>query len=283
MELLWEIVQFIIYSLAIVAISKYILVPVLRKLSESLNLKSKTVGNIAGIATSVPELLSVSFAAISGLIGASVYNILSSNVINLAQYMLSVGINKNWKIIRNKALTIDLAMVVITILIPIGIMAFNFETNLSIVVIFILLFALFYYINHNTHKLYLEKEESSKLSKIEEEAKWVRGKRNIMIKYSIYLVLTGIALFIVGNLLSNNLENLCIRFNVPQFIVGIALGFITSLPELITFFEAQKHYKNKEDSRLGVVEATNNLLTSNALNLFAIQSIGIILYNIFAM
>ena len=33
--------------------------------------------------------------------------------------------------------------------------------------------------------------------------------------------------------------------------------------------------------RLGVVEATNNLLTSNLLNLFIIQSLGILLYIIF--
>lgn len=80
-----------------------------------------------------------------------------------------------------------------------------------------------------------------------------------------------------GNLLSNSLESLCLQFNIPQFVVGIALGFITSLPELITFFESQRHHK-KEDSDLGVVEATNNLLTSNVLNLFFIQSVGIIIY-----
>ena len=40
--------------------------------------------------------------------------------------------------------------------------------------------------------------------------------------------------------------------------------------------------KNTEDAILGVVEATNNLFTSNILNLFVIQSIGIIIYSIFA-
>ncbi len=282
MELLWEIILFVMYSLIIVVISKYILVPVLRKLAESINLKAKTVGNLAGIATSVPELLSVSFAATTGLIGTSFYNILSSNVINLLQYWVSVWMNKNGNIVRNRALTIDLIMVVITILLPLGIIVTNFETNLLVVFLFLLLFILFYYINHNTHKLYLKTENKQELEKIEEEAKWVRGKKNIMIKYTIYLIFIGIALFVVGNLLSNTLESLCIRFLVPEFIVGIALGFITSLPELITFFESQKHHKSKKEARLGVIEATNNLLTSNILNLFIIQSIGIILYQIFS-
>ena len=281
MSLLFEIIKFILYSLSIVAISKYILVPVLRKFAESINLKAKTVGNLAGVATSVPELLSVSFAAITGLIGTSLYNILSSNVINLIQYVISVWINKNGKILRNKALTIDIIMVIITILIPVGFVITNFQADLIVVFLLVLLFALFYYINNNTHKLYLQKEEKMEEKKINEEAKWVRGKKDIIIKYSFYLIITGIALFIVGNLLSDTLENLCVIFNISEFIVGIALGFITSIPELITFFESQKHHKSKQDDRLGVIEATNNLLTSNMLNLFIIQSIGIILYQIF--
>ena len=85
----------------------------------------------------------------------------------------------------------------------------------------------------------------------------------------------------IGNLLSNSLENLCNKFSIPQFIVGIILGFITSMPELITFFEAQRHHEKEKNGNLGVVEATNNLLTSNLLNLFIVQSLGILLYIIF--
>ena len=95
-------------------------------------------------------------------------------------------------------------------------------------------------------------------------------------KYYIYLIVTGILLFIIGELLGNTLENLCKIFNVSELVVGIFLGFMTSLPELITFFESQKHHKQSADDMLGVVEATNNLLTSNILNLFVIQSIGIL-------
>lgn len=281
MGLLVEIVKFLFYSLLIVVISKYILVRVLRIFAESLNLKAKTVGNVAGIATSMPEFLSVSFAAFAGLIGTSVYNILSSNIINLVQYIVSIALNKNWKVLRNIALRIDLAMVIATIAIPILLLICNIEVSLSIVPIFVLLFILFYYINSNTHNLYLKQQKQYEEEKIVKESKFIRGKKKIIIKYLIYLILTGVALFTVGNLLSKSLENLCIQFNIPQIVIGLALGIITSIPELITFFEAQKHHSKKENNSLGVVEATNNLLTSNILNLFAIQSIGIIVYIIF--
>ena len=92
------------------------------------------------------------------------------------------------------------------------------------------------------------------------------------------LIGAGILLYVVAELLGDTLYQLCYKLNISQTVIGILLGFITSIPELITFFEAQKHYKKKkQDEILGVVEATNNLLTSNLLNLFIIQSIGILI------
>lgn len=282
MDLLLQIFYFIILTTLIVLISKYILVSLLRKLAETLNLKPKTVGNISGIATSVPELLTVSFSAATGLIGTSISNILSSNIINSILYTGSVIFNKNTKALRNKAIRIDLVLVLMTILIPILIICFNMEVNIGIVPIFILLFLLFYYINSNSHKLYLQEQEKNLAEKISKEERWLKGKKKKTLLYTIGLILTCILLFVVGSLLSNVLEKLCIDFNLSQGLIGVLLGFATSIPELITFFESQKHYKkntpNSNNATEGVVEATNNLLSSNIINLFIIQSIGIIIY-----
>lgn len=277
MELIVEFLQFTFYAGLIVAISKYLLVTVLRKLAESLNLKAKTVGNIAGIATSVPELLTVSFSAFTGLAQASVYNIISSNVINTVQYLTAIFMHKNQKELQNKALKIDLGMVLVTIFLPILLVAIKMEFTISLVPIFILLFLLCYFINHHSHKLYL-KGVTKQEKQIEEEAKWLKGKKRKITKYTIYLMVIAVLLYFVGNLLSTTLEGLCNEFQIPQFVIGVLLGFITSIPELITFFEAQKHYKKEENATDGVVEATNNLLTSNVLNLFMIESIGIMIY-----
>ncbi len=67
-------------------------------------------------------------------------------------------------------------------------------------------------------------------------------------------------------------------FNIPQIVIGIILGFATSIPELITFVEAQKHHSKNTNDMEGVIEATSNLFASNTLNLFIIESIGIITY-----
>lgn len=282
MEILFEFIKFFIYSLLIVLVSKYILVKLLRKLAENLNLGAKAVGNIAGIATSIPEFLSVSFASISGLISTSLYNILSSNIINTIQYALAIKLNHNESNLKNRALKIDLYLVGTTIIIPLVLVLLNIDVHIMTVPVFISLFILFYYININSHKLYLNKVtkelEKQEENQIEEEKKWIRGKRKLTIQYSILLIITAMVLFIIGNLLSNTLENLCLQYSIPEFIIGILLGGITSLPELITFFESQKHHNKEENHLAGVVEATNNLLTSNVLNLFFIESVGILLF-----
>ena len=275
MNIILEFIQFIIFSTLIVLISKYLLVTVLRKLSKQLKLSSRTIGNIAGIATSVPELLTVSFSAFTGLIEISSFNIISSNIINFIQYLISIFINRNQNILSNKALKIDIIMIIFTILLPLVLI--NVQKDISIIPAFILLFILFYIINKNAHKLYLSKVRTT----IEKEEQVKTNKIQIGLNF-IYLILIAILLYLIGSLLSNTLTNLCIKFNIPEFILGVLLGVITSIPELITFIESQKHHMKNEKRETGVVEATNNLLTSNIMYLFIIQSIGILIYTIFA-
>lgn len=281
MELLWEVVQFVFFSGLIVLISKNILVKTLRNLAENLSLKSKTVGDIAGVATSVPELLTICASSFNGLISASVYNVLSSNVINLIQYSAAIILNKNQKALKNKAIRVDIILVIITIILPIFFIMLKSEFQLAMVPVLILLYIGFKKINSNAHKLYLQKEDKEIEAAQEKEDRWERGNKRKVTKNVCILIVTGVLLFVVGNLLGNTLETLCSRFDVPQLVVGIVLGFVTSIPELITFFESQRHHKNAQNDMLGVIEATNNLLMSNVMNLFVIQSIGIVIFSIF--
>lgn len=282
MELLCEVVQFVFFSGIIVWISKNILVKTLRNLAENLNLKPKTVGDIAGVATSVPELITISVSSFNGLISASIYNVLSSNVINLIQYSAAIILNKNQKALKNKAIKVDIILVIITIILPIFFIMLKSELQLAMVPVLILLYFGVKKINNNAHKLYLQKEDKEIEETQGKEDRWERGNKRKVTKNVTVLLVTGILLFVVGNLLGNTLETLCSRFNVPELIVGIVLGFVTSIPELITFFESQKHHKNSQNDMLGVIEATNNLLMSNVMNLFIIQSIGIVIFSIWA-
>lgn len=280
MKLFLEILQFLFYSGLIVLISKYILVKTLRNLAENLKLKPKTVGDIAGVATSIPELLTISISSFSGFIDASIYNVLSSNIINFIQYLGAIILNKNRKTLKNKAIKVDIILVILTILLPLILVLFNSEVKITMVPIFILLYFGMKKINDNAHKLYLKEEDKEIEEILKKEDKWEIGNKRKVLKNVLILIIAGILLFFIGNMLGDTLENLCVRFNIPEFVIGIVLGFVTSIPELITFFESQKHHKKQENEMLGVIEATNNLLMSNILNLFIIQSIGIIIFSI---
>ena len=139
------------------------------------------------------------------------------------------------------------------------------------------MYILFRVLNNHVHKLFLKNEDAELEEEIEEEREEQKKNHKRVLVYVLILIVTGILLFVIGELLGDTLENLCNLFGVSEVIVGILLGFVTSLPELITFFESQRHYKKADDDMLGVVEATNNLLTSNILNLFAIQTVGILI------
>lgn len=277
--MLIEIIKFFIYAILIVIISKYMLVKALRKLAENLKLKPRTIGNIAGIATSIPELLTVTISSFKGLMGTSVYNIISSNVINFIQYSASLIVNKNHKAIKNKGIIIQNILVILTIIFPIILLKLENTLNIVIVLVLVAIYIIFYWISKKIHERYLSYEDI----KIEEREKEQEVKERYNNKQSFiyigYILIAGILLYFIGDALGSVLENLSEIFGIAESILGILLGMITSIPELVTFFEAQNHYKKEEDKNLlGVIEATNNLLTSNMLNLFVIQAIGILIY-----
>ena len=274
--MLLEIFKFIFYAILIVLISKYLLVINIRKIAEKLNLKSKTVGEIAGISTSIPEVLTVTVTSISGLYATSIFNVFSSNIINLIQYIISIIINKNIRLLKNKALIVNLMLVIITILLPVILLILKIQTSTILIPIFLILYILFLSITNRLHKKYLKS-----VDEIAEEYKYKKDKNPIAINVVILIIATML-LYIIGEMLGNTLENLCYSFGIQEALIGFILGFITSIPELVTFFESQKHHKEEgKDKFFGVVEASNNLLTSNMLNLFIIQTIGLVIIQIF--
>lgn len=162
MEFFFEIIQFLLYIVSIIIISKYILVKTLRNLAKNLKLKPKTVGNITGISTSVPELLTICASSANGLTGASIYNVLSSNLINLIQYYIAIILNKNKEKLKNKAIKVEIFLVILTIILPIIIIIVGGDLKITMTPILILLYLGFIKIDNNVHQLYLAKEKNTK-------------------------------------------------------------------------------------------------------------------------
>lgn len=99
---------------------------------------------------------------------------------------------------QNRALKIELGIVIATIIIPILMVITGVEANITIVPIFILAFMMLYYVRGNAYKVYKIKETNDiEEKKIEEEKKWVRNKTKLAIITGIELFATGVILFII--------------------------------------------------------------------------------------
>ena len=180
------------------------------------------------------------------------------------------------KKLKNKAITTSLVIVGITIIVPLLFILTKRNIDLTLVPFLVITYIICLMLDNSMHKLYLKKEDKKIERTIENDIKKERQKHKAFL-YSIVLLLTVLSLFIIGNMLGNTLENLCKKLNVSQIYIGIILGFFTSMPELITFLESQAHHKKKNNDNIGIIEATNNLLMSNTMNIFIIFTIGILI------
>ncbi len=277
----FEFIKFIFLGILIILVSKYILMFSIRNISLILQLKTSTTGKITGYATSAPELISSIFASYLGMINTVSYNIISSNIINVFLFILSLAIFKKIKYLKRKNFQLQYMLVVLSIIIPIYLSNNNLSSNLYIVPIFIVLFIIYLKYDKYFNKEQAEKIDKTKNTLLPKKIKISKRK----ISLNIFLLsISIILLYILGDNLGNCLDTLFSVFNIPEYVLGIIIGFITSLPEFTTFLSSQQYYiKNKSigNSDLGIIETVNNLISSNISNLLIIQTIGIIIYNIF--
>ena len=194
-----EIGKFFIYAILIVLLSKILLAKSLRGIAENLKLKPRIVGGITGIATSIPEFLTVTVSSFKGLSSTSLYNIFSSNVINFIQYIVSILINKNYKEIKNRAIIIQLGIAIFTIVMPIFLLKYEKKINIYFAILFIIIYFLFSWIIKNIHYKYLKDYEE----KIEEDQmiKEIKKEHNHKKTYVYFLliIIAGILLCIYIN------------------------------------------------------------------------------------
>jgi len=100
----------------------------------------------------------------------------------------------------------------------------------------------------------------------------------------ILLLSVGIiTVIIAGRFLGTSAEILINALNTPPWLVGWLLGFITSIPEMASFFEIYRIEKKMGRSHLlhGTQEALDTLIASNMSNLGIILPVGILICLLF--
>jgi Ca2+/Na+ antiporter len=250
---------------AVILITRYLLIEGIQYTSDAWHWPQKVRGQVFGYATSVPELVGTVGTASKGLLGAGLWNIAASNIINLTLFVVALLYYRRGKQLIKVKFADEVGFSLGAIAIPAALVLLDSWAESPWTALGLFLF----FISYLVVDQWLNSE-----GELEEEP-GARGDQGIK---GITLILAGlIGIVIAGNYLGIVAESIVVNFKVPEWAVGWILGAITSLPELTTFFAVFAAGKDSPDDK-DCQESLDNLAASNMSNLGLIYPIGIMVY-----
>ena len=305
-----DIVYLVILGLGIVVVTRYILCEGIERLAEAIKLSPKTKGQILGYSTSMPELVGTVSTAALGLLGAGLWNVAASNIINLGLFITANVYYKQQRVLTQRKFLDETSFAVGSILIPL-VLVFgggwdrSIWTAVGLLVFFVIYLFLDWRLNREVpsgdpaqispvalpgERLAAEEKEENESSRADSSIKGGEGghgdhevgpSKGLQVALALGMILAGLgAVVLLGRFLGTTAENVVKNIGIPQVGVGWIMGVVTSLPELTSFFSIYGTAKKK--GKLGTQgdtqEALDNLAASNMSNLGLIYPIGILIF-----
>lgn len=265
---LWKLIGL---GMAVVLITRHLLTRGVIWLADNSEIGPKLKGKILGFSTSVPELVATTSTAAMGLLGAGLWNIASSNIINLVLFVAAmIWYRQLGRLIRFKFLDeASFALSAICLPIFLGLSTGLVGTPYTAAVLFGV-FLLYLYLDKilNRHVRIEYAEETESIAGTHSKAA------------SIGLIALGVlGITIAGYFLGSSAERVVNHLGMSQWAVGWILGLLTSLPELTSFFTVFGDAKARGERSDASMQANlDNLVASNMSNLGVIFPIGIVVF-----
>lgn len=260
----------------VVIITRYLLAKGVEWLADNAQLGPKVKGKILGFSTSIPELVATTSTAAMGLLGAGLWNIASSNIINSVLFLSALIYYRQQGRIVQTQFVDEIGFALSAIGLPLLLatqtgMEKSPYTAAGLFGVFLVYLVLDKLLNRHVHAEYAEEIE--------------RVEGNHSVAGALVLIGLGIVgITLSGYYLGKFAANAVNQLGVPQWAVGWILGFITSLPELTTFFAVFAEAKKREEKSDASLQANlDNLAASNMSNLGLIFPIGITVFLLVAM
>lgn len=253
---------------AIIIFVRFGLMKGIDHLAAALNWTPKTRGQATGLATSSPEFVGLVAAGLAGVWDVGLWNIASSNVINVILMALAVTRYRQWRDLVAARFFDEIAFALAAIMVPIGLMQMELDTHWALVPVLLGFFVVYRVVDARMNPVADGETETA--------GEAVGNLPLGMITIVTALVLIAVAGFFLGDAAESVVNDL----GVPVWAAGWILGFVTSLPEMVTFFAvystAQKEGKlgGLEDTQ----EALDNLTSSNMSNVGLIYPIGLAVF-----
>jgi len=258
-------------AILVVLITHYLLTRGVEWLADSSRMSPKFKGKILGFSTSIPELVATTSTAAMGLLGAGLWNIASSNIINSVLFLGAVV----WYRKQGRMMQVQFVDEIIFALSAIGLPLFlamhtGMEkspwTAVGLVGVFIV-----YMIADMLLNKHVEHEYADEMNHTEGDH-----------SFGAALGLIGLGILgitLTGYFLGQVAHNVVVQLGVPQWVVGWILGVVTSLPEFTTFFAVFRMAKKRGEKSDASLQANlDNLAASNMSNLGLIFPIGITVF-----
>ncbi len=240
---------FILLSLFVLVKSAEIFIDQASALAKKLKISDFIIGfTVVAFGTSIPELISTTFSALSGHNQLVISNVIGSNITNFCLVLGIVSIFNNFQI-RKRDVDVNIPLNITALMVFWALSAYmgfnlNWAAGISLLSIFLLLIFLSKDYNH------------------------IQISKKIYSEFKPLLLIISLAFLIIsGKICIDQIIELSVNFNISETILGyflLAIG--TSLPELATAWVAIKRH-NKE---LGI----GNILGSNLFNLLFILGVS---------
>lgn len=260
----------------VVLITRFLLAKGVEWLADNAQLNPKLKGKILGFSTSIPELVATTSTAAMGLLGAGLWNIASSNIINSVLFVSALIYYRQQGRIVQTQFVDEIGFALSAIGLPLLLatqtgMEKSPWTAVGLFGVFLLYLVLDKLLNKHVHDEYAEEIE--------------RVEGNHSVAGALLLIGLGIVgITMSGYYLGKFAANVVNQLGVPQWAVGWILGLITSLPELTTFFAVFGEAKKRGEKSDASLQANlDNLAASNMSNLGLIFPIGITVFLLVVM
>jgi len=258
----------IVAALAIIFCVKYGLLRGIDQIADALRWSPKMRGQITGYATSVPEFVCLVSAGLAGVWQAGLWNIASSNIINLSLMVSAVLYFKQQKVLCHRRFFDEIGFALLAIAVPIGLMQAGWDTQWYLIPALLGFFMVYQIVDRKVNPPGVSAAD---------DAEAAAGSLPLGLTY---LTVALIAIIVAGIFLGDATACVVEKFGVHPAVAGWILGVVTSIPEMVTFFAV--YSVAKKEKTLGDLndtqEALDNLTGSNMANVGFVYPLGLLAY-----
>ena len=256
---------FLMCTAAVVAAVRILLISGVEELCAAYHLSEKARGQILGYATSFPEFLVVVVSALMGIFEAGFWNIASSNIINWVLFLLAAGFYRQHRELSVRLFWDEILFGLASVLVPLTMFWLGFGPSPTLSAVLLAFFIFYRVLDHRLNRKSAHQPPP-------------RGKAPSRPIAGLVKIAAGLfVLTAASHYLGISARTLILEVKVPALLVGWISGFITSIPEMASFFEIYRREKHHGRHHLldDTQVALDTLVSSNMSNLGIILPIGI--------